>query len=133
MFKIINLTTFPTVSGTFEDSIEGQLSAARELPRTQALLGIFCGSRGAAGHGKDFKIRSAAFLFTLSLSLCSCVFEASYDPCVAITVENLKKRLGTSRLRRERVTRGEKRSKSAILPPLQLISVNSPRGRTEKT
>ena len=37
------------------------------------------------------------------------------------------------RLRRERVTRGEKRSKSAILPPFQLISVNSSRGGTEKT
>ena len=37
------------------------------------------------------------------------------------------------RLRGERVTRGEKRSKSDILPPFQLISVNSPRGRTEKT
>ena len=37
------------------------------------------------------------------------------------------------RLRRERVTHGEKRSKSAILPLLQLISVNFPRRRTEKT
>ena len=37
------------------------------------------------------------------------------------------------RLQGERVTRGEKRSKSNILPPFQLISVNSPRGRTEKT
>ena len=33
----------------------------------------------------------------------------------------------------ERVIRGEKRSKSATLPPFQLISVNSPRGRAEKT
>ena len=37
------------------------------------------------------------------------------------------------RLQGERVTRGEKRSKSNIFPPFQLISVNSPRGRTEKT
>ena len=29
------------------------------------------------------------------LPLCPCVFEASYDPCVVSTVENLKKRLGT--------------------------------------
>ena len=66
LFKVINLTTFPTVGGTFENSTKGQL-AARELPRIQALLGIFCGSRGATGHGKDFKIRSAAFLFTSSI------------------------------------------------------------------
>ena len=59
----------------------------------------------------------------LSLLLCLFVFEAAHDPCVATTVENLKKRLG----------RGEKRSKSAILSPFQQISVNSPRGRTEKT
>ena len=36
---------------------------------------------------------SAASLFTWSLPLCPCVFEASYDPCVVSTVENLKKRL----------------------------------------
>ena len=33
---------------------------------------------------------------------------------------------------RERVTRGGKWSKSTLLPPFQLISVNSPRGRTKK-
>ena len=43
----------------------------------------------------DFKIRSTASLFTLSLPLCPYVFVASYDPCVVSTVENLKKRLGT--------------------------------------
>jgi len=38
------------------------------------------------------------------------------------------------RLRRlEQVTRGDKRSKSAIVPPFQLISVNSLRRRTKKT
>ena len=37
------------------------------------------------------------------------------------------------RLRRERVTRGEKRSKSTMLPSFQLISLNFPRGRNEKT
>ena len=40
LFKVINLTTFPTASGTFENSIKGQL-AARELPRTRALLEDF--------------------------------------------------------------------------------------------
>ena len=43
----------------------------------------------------DFKIRSAASLFTLSLPLCPYVFVTSYDPCVVSTVENIKKRLGT--------------------------------------
>ena len=92
LFKVINLTTFPTASGTFENSIKGQL-AARELPRNQALLEIYYGSGGATGHGKDLKIRNAAFLFTLSLPLCLCVFEASHDLCVATTVKNLKKRV----------------------------------------
>ena len=91
LFKVINLTTFPTVSGIFKNSIKGKL-AARELTRTRALLEIFCGSSGAIGHGKGLKIRSAAFLFTLSLPLCICVFEASHDLCAATTVKNLKKR-----------------------------------------
>ena len=52
--------------GTFENSIKDQL-VARELPRTRALLEDFY---GATGHGKDLKIGSAAFLFTLSLPLC---------------------------------------------------------------
>ena len=114
LFKIISPTTFPTVSGIFKNSIQGQL-APRELPRNQALLEIYYGSGGATGHGKrlrnqalleiyygsggatghgkDLKIRSAAFLFTLSLPLCLCVFEASHDLCVATTVKNLKKRV----------------------------------------
>lgn len=54
LIKIINLTTFPTLRAIFENSTKGQL-AARELPRIQALLGIFCGGRGAMGHGKDKK------------------------------------------------------------------------------
>ena len=83
LFKVMNLTTFPTASGTFENSIKGQL-AARELPRTRALLEDFY---GATGHGKDLKIGSAAFLFKLSLPLCLCVFEASRDLCVATTVK----------------------------------------------
>ena len=62
-------------------------------------------------------------LFTWSFPLCPCVFEASYDPCVVSTVENLKKRL-------ERTSHSW--SKSATLPPFQLISANSPRGRTKK-
>ena len=40
LFKVMSLTTFPTASGTFENSIKGQL-AARELPRTRALLKDF--------------------------------------------------------------------------------------------
>ena len=40
LFKVISLTTFPTASGTFENSIKGQL-AARELPRTRAFLKDF--------------------------------------------------------------------------------------------
>ena len=40
LFKVINLTIFPTASGTFENGIKGQL-AARELPRTRALLEDF--------------------------------------------------------------------------------------------
>ena len=40
LFKVINLTTFPIARGTFENSIKGQL-AARELPRTRALLEDF--------------------------------------------------------------------------------------------
>ena len=52
--RLINPTTFPTVSGIIENSTKGQL-AARELTRTQALHGIFRGSRGAKGHGKDEK------------------------------------------------------------------------------
>ena len=54
---------------------------------------------GATGHGKDFKIGSAAFLFTLSLPLCLCVFEASRDLCVATTV---KKRANPPRGRTEK-------------------------------
>ena len=92
LFKIISPTTFPTVSGIFKNSVKGQL-AAGELPRTQVLLEIYYGTRGATGHGKDLKIRSAAFLFTLSLPLYLCVFEASHDLCVATTVKNLKKRV----------------------------------------
>ena len=95
LFKIISPTTFPTASGTFENSIKGQL-AARELPRTRALLEDFY---GATGHGKDLKIGSAAFLFTLSLPLCLCVFEASRDLCVATTV---KKRANLPRGRTEK-------------------------------
>ena len=95
LFKVMNLTTFPTASGTFENSIKGQL-AARELPRTRALLEDFY---GATGHGKDLKIGSAAFLFTLSLPLCLCVFEASRDLCVATTV---KKRANPPRGRTEK-------------------------------
>ena len=98
LFKVINLTTFPTVSGIFKNSIKGKL-AARELTRTRALLEIFCGSSGAIGHGKGLKIRSAAFLFTLSLPLCICVFEASRDLCVATTV---KKRANPPRERTEK-------------------------------
>ena len=92
LFKIISPTTFPTVSGIFKNSIQGQL-APRELPRNQAPLEIYYGGGGATGHGKNLKIRSAAFLFTLSLPLCLCVFEASHDLCVATTVKNLKKRV----------------------------------------
>ena len=92
LFKIISPTTFPTVSGIFKNSIQRQL-APRELPRNQALLEIYYGSGGATGHGKDLKIRNAAFLFTLSLPLCLCVFEASHDLCVATAVKNLKKRV----------------------------------------
>ena len=95
LFKVMNLTTFPTASGTFENSIKGQL-AARELPRTRALLEDFY---GATGHGKDLKIGSAAFLFKLSLPLCLCVFEASRDLCVATTV---KKRANPPRGRTEK-------------------------------
>ena len=54
LFKVINPTTFPTLSRTFENSTKGQLTA-RELTRTQALVGISSGSRGATGHGKDEK------------------------------------------------------------------------------
>ena len=66
-------------------------------------------------------MRSAAFLFVLSLPLCLCVFQASHDPCVASTVGSAWVR---ARLRREEVTRGDKRSKSAMLRPFQLISLN---------
>ena len=54
---------------------------------------------GATGHGKNLKIRGAAFLFTLSLPLCLCVFEASRDLCVATTV---KKRANPPRGRTEK-------------------------------
>ena len=73
-------------------SLDGQLEA-RELTHTQALLGILIGSRGATGHGKDLKIRSAASLFTLSLPLCIFVFEAFHDLCVVISVKKLKERV----------------------------------------
>ena len=81
------------------------------------------------GSWEGRKIRSAAFLFVLSLPLCLCVFEASHDPCVAAAVGSAWVR---ARFRREQVTRGDKRSKSSILPPFQLISVNSLGGRTKK-
>ena len=54
LFKIISPITFPALSCTFQNSTKGQL-AAQELPRTQALRGIFSGSRGATGHGKNEK------------------------------------------------------------------------------
>ena len=54
---------------------------------------------GATGHGKDLKIGSAAFFFTLSLLLYLCVFEASRDLCVATTV---KKRANPPRGRTEK-------------------------------
>ena len=55
----------------------------------------FLSSRGTTGHFDGIKIRSAAFLFMLSLPFRSCVFVASYNPCVVSTVENLQKRLRT--------------------------------------
>ena len=105
LFKIISPTTFPTVSGIFKNSIQGQL-APRELPRNQALLEIYYGSGGATGHGKDLKIRSTAFLFTLSLPLCFAFWSFSWS------------------LRRDYRQKCQEARK---------LCLNSPRERTEKT
>ena len=105
LFKIISPTTFPTVSGIFKNSIQRQL-APRELPRNQALLEIYYGSGGATGHGKDLKIRSTAFLFTLSLPLCFAFWSFSWS------------------LRRDYRQKCQEARK---------LCLNSPRERTEKT
>ena len=65
LFKVINLTTFPTASGTFENSIKGQL-AARELPRTRALLEDFL-RRNRSWEG--LKNRKRRILFHVESSL----------------------------------------------------------------
>ena len=65
LFKVINLTTFPTARGTFENSIKGQL-AARELPRTRALLEDFL-RRNRSWEG--LKNRKRRFLFHVESSL----------------------------------------------------------------
>ena len=105
LFKIISPTTFPTVSGIFTNSIQGQL-APRELPRNQALLEIYYGSGGATGHGKDLKIRSAPFLFTLSLPLCFCVLKffmifASRLPSKISRSEQIKRKFSARKDRKK--------------------------------
>ena len=60
LFNVINLTTFPTARGTFENSIKGQL-AARELLCTRALLEDFL-RRNRSWEGLKF-------LFHVELSL----------------------------------------------------------------
>ena len=89
LFKVINLTTFPTARGTFENSIKGQL-AARELPRTRALLEDFL-RRNRSREG--LKNRKRRIPFHAESSLVPMRFEASYGLCVATTVKNLKKRV----------------------------------------
>ena len=107
LFKIISPTTFPTVSGILKNSIQGQL-APRELPRNQALLEIYYGSGGATGHGKDLKIRSAPFLFTLSLPLCFCVLKffmifASRLPSKISRSEQIKRKFSGPKDRKKNV------------------------------
>ena len=88
LFKVINLTTFPTASGTFENSIKGQL-AARELPRTRALLKDFLRRNRSREELKNKKRRIP---FHVESSLVLLRFEVFHDLCVATTVKNLKKR-----------------------------------------
>ena len=88
MFKVINLTTFPTASGTFENSIKGQL-AARELPRTRALLEDFLRRNRSR---EELKNKRRRILFHVESSLVPLRFEVFDDLCVATTVKNLMKR-----------------------------------------
>ena len=89
LFKVINLTTFPTARGTFENSIKGQL-AARELPRTRALLEDFL-RRNRSREGLKNKKRRIPF--HLESSLVPLHSEVFHDLCVATAVKNLKKRV----------------------------------------
>ena len=95
LFKVINLTTFPTASGTFENSIKGQL-AARELPRTRALLEDFLRRNKS---WKGLKNRKRRIPFHVESSLVPLRFWASRDLCVATTV---KKRANPPRGRTEK-------------------------------
>ena len=88
LFKVINLTTFPTASGTFENSIKGQL-AARELPRTRALLKDFLRRNRSR---EELKNKRRRIPFHVESSLVPLGFEVFHDLRVATTVKNLKKR-----------------------------------------
>ena len=88
MFKVINLTTFPTASGTFENSIKGQL-AAQELPRTRALLEDFLRRNRSR---EELKNKRRRIPFHVESSLVPLRFEVFDDLCVATTVKNLMKR-----------------------------------------
>ena len=88
LFKVINLTTFPTASGTFENSIKGQL-AARELPRTRALLEDFLRRNRSR---EELKNKRRRIPFHVESSLVPLRFEVFDDLCVATTVKNLMKR-----------------------------------------
>ena len=88
LFKVINLTTFPTASGTFENSIKGQL-AARELPRNRALLEDFLRRNRSR---EELKNKRHRIPFHDESSLVPLRFKVFHDLCVATTVKNLKKR-----------------------------------------
>ena len=83
LFKVINLTTFPTASGTFENT-------ARELPRTRALLEDFLRRNRSQ---EELKNKRRRIPFHVESSLVPLRFEVFHDLCVATTVKNLKKRV----------------------------------------
>lgn len=85
LFKIINLTTFPTLRATFENSTKGQLAAGGAASYPGASWDFLWWSR-RNGSREGQKIRTATSLFTLSLPLWLCVLEVSHDRYVATTV-----------------------------------------------
>ena len=103
MFKVINLTTFPTASGTFENSIKGQL-AARELPRTRALLEDFLRRNRSRDELKNKRRRIP---FHVDSSLVPLRFEVFHDlwsrlPSKISRSEQIKRKFSRRKDRKKR-------------------------------
>ena len=103
MFKVINLTTFPTARGTFENSIKGQL-AARELPRTRALLEDFLRRNRSR---EELKNKRRRIPFHVESSLVPLRFEVFHDlwsrlPSKISRSEQIKRKFSRRKDRKKR-------------------------------